>query len=65
MVGKYMETFVREAIARAAFERAESEKEGGGGVGARGWSGGFLEVSLLEGSGFGGRGGGMYGLMCW
>lgn len=41
-----METFVREAIARAAFERAESEKVGGGGGG---WSGGFLEVSWLEG----------------
>ena len=49
MVGKYMETFVREAIARAAFERAESEKEGGGG----GWSGGFLEVSRVKGVGMG------------
>lgn len=39
-----METFVREAIARAAFERAEIEKVGGGGGGG-GWSGGFLEVS--------------------
>ena len=47
VVGKYMETFVREAIARAAFERAESEKVGAGG----GWSGGFLEVSLVEGVG--------------
>ena len=41
-----METFVREAIARAAFERAESEKEGAAGGG---WSGGFLEVSYLKG----------------
>ena len=44
-----METFVREAVARAAFERAESEKEGAGG----GWSGGFLEVSWLKGLGTG------------
>lgn len=36
-VGKYMETFVREAVARAAFERA-GEKELGGG---------FMEVSFL------------------
>jgi hypothetical protein len=35
-VGKYMETFVREAVARAAFERA-GEKELGGG---------FMEVSF-------------------
>lgn len=34
-----METFVREALARAAFERAEASGEGG----ARG--GDFLEVS--------------------
>ena len=72
MVGKYMETFVREAIARAAFERAESEKEGGGGAG--GWSGGFLEVSSLKGwgmegefcgEGAGDKGGRVYGLICW
>jgi hypothetical protein len=37
-VGKYMETFVREAVARAAFERA-GEKELGGG---------FMEVSFLS-----------------
>lgn len=38
-VGKYFETFVREAIARAAFERAET-------VGSAGGRGdGFLEVS--------------------
>ena len=49
MVGRYMETFVREAIARAALERAEVEagqsggREGGGG----GWQGEFLEVSGL------------------
>ena len=35
MVGKYIETFVREAIARAAFERSEAE----GGLGGQ-----FLEV---------------------
>ena len=52
VVGKYMETFVREAIARAAFERAESE-EGGGGAG--GWSGGFLEVSRVKGRGMEGE----------
>jgi len=40
-VGKYFETFVREAIARAAFERAEA-------VGSAGGRGdGFLEVSGL------------------
>jgi len=42
VVGKYMETFVREAIARAAFERSEAQKEGVGGV-----AGDFLEVSAL------------------
>ena len=36
LVGKYMDTFVREAIARATYERAEA---GGGGVGSD-----FLEV---------------------
>ena len=36
VVGKYMETFVREAIARAAFERSEA---GGEGIGGH-----FLEV---------------------
>ena len=45
-VGKYMETFVREAIARAAFERAESvEKNGEGG---RRVAGEFLEVSRVR-----------------
>lgn len=39
-VGKYMETFVREALARAAFERAET---------AGGSGDGFLEVSFMEG----------------
>ncbi len=61
VVGKYMETFVREAVARAAFERAESGKEGGGG----GWSGGFLEVSWLKGVGVGMLGVVGCGLMCW
>ena len=41
VVGKYMETFVREAIARAAFERSEA---GGTGIGSN-----FLEVSGLFG----------------
>ena len=37
LVGKYMETFIREAIARATIEKSESE---GGGLGGE-----FLEVS--------------------
>jgi len=37
LVGKYMETFVREAIARATYERSEAD---GGGLGGE-----FLEVS--------------------
>lgn len=42
-VGKYMETFVREALARAAFERSEeAERLGGGGRDM------FLEVSRAE-----------------
>jgi hypothetical protein len=41
-VGKYMEIFVREALARAAFARMEIEERGGV-VG-----GGFLEVEDLE-----------------
>ena len=45
VVGKYMETFVREAIARAAFERSEAAvKEKVGGAGGAGV---FLEVSGL------------------
>lgn len=40
-VGRYMETFVREALARAAFARVEIDNEGGGGDG-------FLEVEDLE-----------------
>ena len=44
VVGKYMETFVREAIARAAFERSETVGLEGGG---RGVAGDFLEVSFL------------------
>ena len=38
VVGKYMETFVREALARAAFERSEAD-------GTRGRGGDFLEAS--------------------
>ncbi|KAL9004443.1 MAG: hypothetical protein Q9188_002742 [Gyalolechia gomerana] len=41
LVGKYMETFMREAIARAAFERSQVEQEAGMGDG-------FLEVEDLE-----------------
>ena len=37
LVGKYIETFIREAIARATFERSEAD---GGGLGGE-----FLEVS--------------------
>lgn len=40
VVGKYIETFVREAIARAAFERSE--------VGLKGIGGDFLEVGGLS-----------------
>ena len=40
LIGKYMETFVREALARAAFERSEAD-------GGRG--GDFLEVDSLLG----------------
>lgn len=41
VVGKYMETFVREAVARAAFEREDADR--GGGI-----SDGFLQVEDLE-----------------
>ena len=40
LLGKYVETFVREAIARAAFERQEDADNGGAG-------GDFLEVRAL------------------
>jgi hypothetical protein len=40
VVGKYIDTFVREALARAVFERNEQEGEGGNGTGD-----GFLQVS--------------------
>ena len=43
VVGKYVETFVREAIARAAWERGLVEKEGRG----AGPEVEFLEVSVL------------------
>lgn len=44
-VGKYMETFVREAVARAAFDRrgAGDDVFGGGGGGL----GGFMEVCMV------------------
>lgn len=42
MMGKYFETFVREAIARAAFERSEAVANGAAAVGL---AGEFLEVS--------------------
>ena len=41
-VGKYMETFVRESLARAAFARVEAEEKRGG------MGDGFLEVEDLE-----------------
>jgi len=40
-VGKYMDTFVREAVARVAFGREEGDGVGGG-------VGGFWEVEDLE-----------------
>jgi hypothetical protein len=48
VVGKYMETFVREAIARAALERGEAAAAAA--AGGEGRAGDFLEVSEgLEG----------------
>ncbi|CAI7600037.1 unnamed protein product [Penicillium glandicola] len=44
VVAKYVDVFVREAIARAAYERAESD----GNIGGRGLGDGFLEVEDLE-----------------
>ncbi|KAJ5819078.1 hypothetical protein N7474_004669 [Penicillium riverlandense] len=44
VVAKYVDVFVREAIARAAYERAETD----GTSGARGIGDGFLEVEDLE-----------------
>ncbi|KAJ5970210.1 uncharacterized protein N7479_000128 [Penicillium vulpinum] len=44
IVAKYVDVFVREAIARAAYERAESD----GNTGGRGLGDGFLEVEDLE-----------------
>ncbi|KXG49303.1 Histone-fold [Penicillium griseofulvum] len=44
VVAKYVDVFVREAIARAAYERAESD----GNTGSRGLGDGFLEVEDLE-----------------
>ncbi|KAL8785618.1 MAG: hypothetical protein Q9213_003272 [Squamulea squamosa] len=41
IVGKYFDTFVREAIARAAFERSQADEAAGTGDG-------FLEVEDLE-----------------
>jgi len=43
VVGKYMETFVREALARAAFEREDGGARGGGAAGD-----GWLQVEDLE-----------------
>ena len=40
LVGKYVDTFVREAIARATFERTEAGGDGSGGD--------FLEVSQID-----------------
>ncbi|KAJ5205007.1 Histone-fold [Penicillium cinerascens] len=44
VVAKYVDVFVREAIARAAYERAETDGAGGG----RSIGDGFLEVEDLE-----------------
>ncbi|KAJ5450739.1 uncharacterized protein N7458_007188 [Penicillium daleae] len=44
VVAKYVDVFVREAIARAAYERAEADSAGGG----RRAGDGFLEVEDLE-----------------
>ncbi|KAL4880926.1 CENP-S associating centromere protein X-domain-containing protein [Aspergillus karnatakaensis] len=44
VVAKYIDVFVREAVARAAFERQEGNNDGGGG----GIGDGFLEVEDLE-----------------
>jgi hypothetical protein len=44
VVAKYVDVFVREAIARAAFERAEADNAGGGRAGD-----GFLEVCCYSG----------------
>ncbi|KAL4735645.1 CENP-S associating centromere protein X-domain-containing protein [Aspergillus similis] len=43
VVAKYIDVFVREAVARAAFERAEAQGGAGGGI-----ADGFLEVEDLE-----------------
>ena len=43
VVAKYVDVFVREAIARAAYERAGTDKNG-----ERGAGDGFLEVEDLE-----------------
>ncbi|KAL4766492.1 CENP-X/MHF2 family protein [Aspergillus foveolatus] len=45
VVAKYIDVFVREAVARAAFERAEAQGVAGGGGGI---ADGFLEVEDLE-----------------
>jgi hypothetical protein len=46
-VAKYVDVFVREALARAAYERSGTGREGRGGGGG-GVSDGFLEVEDLE-----------------
>lgn len=49
VLGAYVDTFVREAVARAAFEAGEREKKGGAGDGAGGGGGkGWLDVEDLE-----------------
>lgn len=47
-MGKYVEVFVREALARCAFSRGERERERDGGGLDGGISDGFLEVEDLE-----------------
>lgn len=45
-MAKYVDVFVREALARAAYERSGTGRDGRGGGG--GVSDGFLEVEDLE-----------------
>ena len=44
MVAKYVDIFVREALARAAYELTEGEKSTDASGGRRGFGDGFLEV---------------------
>ncbi|KAK2762279.1 hypothetical protein FQN54_001289 [Arachnomyces sp. PD_36] len=48
VVAKYVDIFVREALARAAYERQEGNKQAEAAGGRRGLADGFLEVEDLE-----------------